>query len=182
MKLPGFGTATLILMALTITTVIAMILTGCPNVITTVPDVSELPTIVKSEVKELLLDYGIWKSVVNSTVFSREIYSIPELETVREIQEAAWLAIGLSPYDERDRNCVDFARALDGIFAVSLPSAPIGVVLYLDFVCSVDRCDVKGHALLVFITQDHEVMFIESRIEGRIYPLDRDVIITEIRM
>lgn len=165
---------------------IALIWTGCVDVITTIPDVSGLPVITKYEVIGIFADNGVKEKLLDATGFSRNEYSIPLLKRVREVQTMAWsLLIGKSAYSERDRNCVDFANALLSILTWHLPSAPIGIVFYLDFVCSVPGCvvgEIRGHALLVFVTQERELMFIEPRIAGRIYEFDRSVWVTELRM
>ncbi len=164
---------------------VAMALTGCiSDTITSVPDVSHLPVITKRQLRNILIDYNIKEKLLNLNSFSRPEYSIPTLEDVKDLQIDAWHLIGSSPYDKRNRNCVDFAEALKPILTWQTPTAPIGIVFYYGF-CRIPDCastKIYGHALLIFVTQNRKVVFIEPRQAGNIYNFDYDVVIAEIRI
>ncbi len=189
MKNPHYGSIGFVFLILTIAVVVLMVLTlpGCYlDVITTIPteSVDVRPTIRVWQIRDIFESYQIRQEAIDTVGFSKEVYFIPTVEEVRVAQSDAWSIIAASPYDPRHRNCVDYAEALKPMITWALPSAPIGVIFYYD-VCRIPDCDrleIKGHALLLMVTREHELMFIEPRQRGNIYPFNTNAIIMEIRM
>lgn len=164
-----------------------IISTGCNlDVVTSIPtEAAEArPAIQASEIEDIFVNYHIRSDTIKATEFGRYVYYIATIEEVRDIQSGAWSLIAQSPYDAKHRNCVDFANALYPMLTWSLCSAPVAVVFYWGF-CWFPECPtlkIDRHALIMMVTQDHELMFVEPRQRGNIYAFPDDIIIMEIRI
>ena len=177
---------TLFCIVLSIITIVLMAMQGCLlERITTIPEVGDKPEIGRDAIQAIFTEFDIDKEAIPTDLeMSKYQYSIATIDEVMEIQSDVWSVIAQSPFDARDRNCVAYANALYVALTWSLPSPPVAVIFYKE-TCGFPDCfppGTTGHALIMMVTVEHNLMFIEPRRRWDIYPFDRDVTITEIRM